>query len=163
MKTKIIEIKFDLDGVLFDFEGGVKKLTGGFPKEIGKKEMWKAISKSGSFFEDLDLLPDALELWNFVHGHELVKSGQIKTSVLTGLPTINDGANQKRRSVAKHLSDTVEVIVLPSKEKRLHAGPGKLLIDDRTDMVSGFRDAGGLAILHRSTVETIGQLKAYGL
>jgi hypothetical protein len=161
--TKIVEIKFDLDGVMADFDGGVLKLTGALPHEIGKKEMWKAIARAKTFFEDLEFMPDAMELWNYVHDHPLVKSGKIKTGVLTGLPTMNDGANQKRRWVAKKINEHVPVIVLPSKEKRLHAAPGVVLIDDRNDMIGPFVEAGGIGILHRSAVETIGQLKALGL
>jgi hypothetical protein len=157
MKHKVTEINLDLDGVHADFETGVKKLTGGLPHEIEKRHMWKAIAKAKTFFEDLDVLPDALELFQYV------QATGVPTKVLTGMPTINDGAGQKRRWVARELCDKIEVVVLPSKDKRLHAGPGKVLIDDRQDMITAWEIAGGIGILHRSTVETIGRLKALGL
>lgn len=154
---KINSIWLDLDGVHADFEGGVKKLTGGFPHQIEKRQMWKAIAGSKTFFEDLDLLPDALELFNYV------KATNVHVKVLTGLPSSNDGAGQKKRWVAKMLCDRIDVIVLPSKQKYLHAGPGKILIDDRIDMISAWCEAGGIGILHTNTESTILQLKALGL
>jgi hypothetical protein len=154
---KIIEINLDLDGVHADFEKGVLVAAGGLPHEITKKEMWKAIGRSKTFFEDLDLMPDALELFQYV------MSTGVPTRVLTGLPSMNDGAEQKKRWVAKMLSETIEVIVLPSKNKWHYSGEGKVLIDDRQDMITPWVQAGGIGILHRSAVETIGQLKALGL
>lgn len=157
MKTKIVEINLDLDGVHADFDAGVKKITGGLPHQIEKRQMWKAIARADNFFENLDLIPDALELFKYV------QATGVPTKVLTGLPTMNDGAGQKKRWVAKMLCDKIEVVVLPSKQKYLHAGPGKILIDDRQDMITPWVEAGGIGILHRSTVETIGQLQALGL
>jgi hypothetical protein len=156
--TKIIEINLDLDGVMFDFVYGVQTLTGGWPHEIPKRDMWKAIAKHKTFFEDLLLLPDALELFSYVNAIP-----NIKKRILTGLPTINDGANQKRRSVARHLCDKIEVIVLPSKDKKIHSGPGKVLIDDRQDMIGPWCEAGGIGILHTSAETSIAALKALGL
>lgn len=154
---KINCIFLDLDGVNADFNGGVKKLTGGFPHEISKGTMWKAIGRSKTFFEDLDLLPDALELFAYV------KSTGLPLTFLTGLPSMNDGADQKRRWVAKNLCDVTAVLVIPSKNKYLHSGTGKILIDDREDMIVSWRNAGGIGILHTTTVTTIAALKELGL
>jgi len=155
---KILEINLDLDGVHADFDGGVVKLTGGLPHQIGKKEMWKAIARHKTFFRELDLLPDALDLFRYVQAIPGVYK-----RVLTGLPTLNNGADQKRVWVAEKLCDKIEVVVLPSKEKKLYSGKGKVLIDDRQDMITQWSEAGGIGILHRSAVETIGQLQALGL
>lgn len=157
MKTIVTEIDLDLDGVFADFDGGILKITGKLPHELEKRDMWKAVARNKTFFEDLELLPDAMDLWNYV------SKLPVTLRVLTGLPTVNDGAGQKKRWVAKTLSDKIEVNVCRSKDKYLFAKPGRLLIDDRTKMVEPYRDAGGLAILHRSTVETIGHLQALGL
>lgn len=51
------KIYFDMDGVLVDFNGGVRKMCGIEPQEQGAKyrlkskddAMWDAIKKSGSF------------------------------------------------------------------------------------------------------------------
>lgn len=145
----------DLDGVLADFDAGVKAITGGLPHEIHKRDMWKAITSKKNFFEELALTHDALELWAYLNN-----TGK-QITILTGLPTMNDGAEQKRRWVKKHFGD-VPCIVLPSKDKRLHAAPNRILIDDRHDMINGWLEAKGYAILHTSTESTIQQLSSIG-
>jgi hypothetical protein len=149
-------IMCDLDGVLADFDGGIKKLTGLLPHQLGKRDMWKAVAHDKTFFEKLDLLPDAMELYQFL------KSTGVPITVLTGLPTMNNGADQKRRWVARVLGEDQNVIVLPSKEKYMHATNTCILIDDRPDTIGSWCDAGGKGILHKSTETTIAQLKAVG-
>lgn len=155
--TKIVEIYHDLDGVHADFESGVKDLTGGLPHQLDKRQMWKAINRKGDFFEALKQLAGSRKLF------EYTSSLGIPQKVLTGMPTIKDGAGQKERWAKKHLEESIHVIVLPSKQKYLHAGPGKVLIDDRIDMISAWCQAGGIGILHTSADDTIAQLKALGL
>lgn len=155
---KITDLYLDLDGVHADFENGILKLVGKLPHEMQKKDMWKAVGRAESFFRDLDLLPDALDLFNYVQAIP-----NVTKRVLTGMPSIRNGADHKRQWVAEKLCDKIEVIVLPSKEKYLHSGEGKVLIDDRVDMITAWGAAGGIGILHRSAVETIGRLKALGL
>lgn len=155
MKTQITEIVHDLDGVHADFDEGVKKLTGGKPHEIEKRRMWKAINSKGDFFETLKRIKDSKELFDFT------SSLGVDQSVLTGMPTIKDGAGQKTRWAQKHLKEDIRVVVLPSKQKYLHASPTKILIDDRNEMVTAWREAGGIAILHTSAESTIAQLKPF--
>ena len=153
MKTQITRIYHDLDGVHADFDTGVKKLTGGLPHQIEKRHMWKAINRKGDFFETLGRLADSKELFDFT------STLGVEQLVLTGMPTIKDGAGQKTRWAHKHLRDDLEVIVLPSKQKYLHAGPGRILIDDRIDMIAAWQQAGGIGIHHTSAEITIAVLK----
>ena len=156
---KITHIFHDLDGVHADFEHGVEALLGRTMAHIHKRDMWKAIARSKTFFEDLKRMHDSKVLWAFTS--KIDKS--VVQEVLTGLPTVNDGAGQKRRWVAKQLCEEIKVHVVASKDKYLHAGPGKILIDDRQDMISAFVAAGGIGILHTSAESTIAQLQAFGL
>jgi hypothetical protein len=155
MNYHFYQLFLDLDGVLADFDSGFFKMAGKKPHDLPKRDMWKAIAANKTFFEDLDLMPDGLELWNYVEKHN--------PKILTGLPTVNDGANQKKRWVAKTISQTTEVLVVASKEKFLHSGYGKILIDDRQDMITPWIAAGGIGILHTSTKNTIDILQTLNL
>lgn len=155
---KINEIFLDLDGVMFDFDGGVKRITGKFPHELDKREMWKRINSTRDFFFNLDLLPRAMEMYRYIKTLEMTHD--VKTRILTGLPSMTGSADQKRRAVAQYIDQDLEVIVLPSKNKVLHAKPNAILIDDREEMTSPWSRQGGFAILHRSVDETIEILKA---
>lgn len=149
----------DLDGVLVDFDRGVKDLTGYYPSEIKKKDMWDAIKSAKdengepNFFRDLHWMPDGKELWNTIkHFHPII---------LTGLPTKGNGKQQKQQWCKNHLGSNVPVIVVPSKDKHLFAKPNYILIDDRNDNIEAWRKAGGIGILHRSTKQTLEKLKKY--
>ena len=155
---KFNEIFLDLDGVMFDFDGGVKRITGKFPHELDKREMWKRINSTRDFFFNLDLLPRAMEMYRYIKTLEMTHD--VKTRILTGLPSMTGSADQKRRAVAQYIDQDLEVIVLPSKNKVLHAKPNAILIDDREEMTSPWSRQGGFAILHRSVDETIEILKA---
>lgn len=155
---KFNELFLDLDGVMFDFDGGVKKITGKLPHELDKREMWKRINSTPNFFFNLDLLPRAMEMYRYIKTLEMTHD--VKTRILTGLPSMTGSADQKRRAVAQYIDQDLEVIVLPSKNKVLHAKPNAILIDDREEMTSPWSRQGGFAILHRSVDETIEILKA---
>jgi hypothetical protein len=140
----------DLDGCLCAFDEGVKKLTGKYPADLAKKDMWKAIYSIPDFFESLNWESDGQQLWHAVK--------QYHPTILTGVPSGSNGKQQKERWCAKHLGDTVPVLVVPSKDKHLYAKEGYVLIDDRNDIIEAWKRAGGIGILHRTTVRTLGEL-----
>lgn len=157
MSKKFNELYLDLDGVMFDFDGHVKRLTGKYPHELNKREMWKRINSTPNFFYDLELLPRAMELYNYVK--TLKNTHNVHTRILTGLPSGANAAEQKKRAVHDFIDLNLEVIVLPSKDKVLYSKPNAILIDDREAMTSPWSKAGGFAILHTSVDETLDILK----
>lgn len=70
----------DLDGVLVDFNSGVKKLFNGrSPDELPNQGMmWGAISKSDQFYANLPWTEDGKVLWDAIKNH-------VSSSVLTWL------------------------------------------------------------------------------
>jgi len=72
----------DCDGVLADFNGGVARVLGMPPREyehrFGLKRFWAALASTPDFFNTLDLLPDAMKLYEAVR--------PILPVILTGLP-----------------------------------------------------------------------------
>ena len=57
----------DLDGVLVDFDGGVKRIFNGqSPEKIPVGVMWAGIGNQDAFYEDLSWTSDGKELWNAV-------------------------------------------------------------------------------------------------
>ncbi|HCT91793.1 MAG TPA: hypothetical protein DF613_10525 [Lachnospiraceae bacterium] len=71
---KIEKIYFDLDGVLADFRRGVRDLCGMDPFRRTKKTatgddaMWEAIKKVAHFYDRLEPMPGALELFHTLYG-----------------------------------------------------------------------------------------------
>lgn len=159
----------DLDGVLADFVKGVTAMLGE-PHDENKYEsdknyrnrMWDTIEKyshiGGELWYDLDLMPDAMTLWNYVKKYD----PQILTA--TGTSTREHTANQKQRWVAEKLGRNVKLnMTQTAREKAKYAHPNYILIDDKEKAIRPWKEAGGIGILHTSAANTIRQLKQLGL
>ncbi|MBB3265233.1 hypothetical protein FHW79_002853 [Azospirillum sp. OGB3] len=144
----------DLDGVLADFDRGVKAVTGKRPEEIPMKVMWRELSRHPDFFGTLDFMHDAQDLWRFCEPYG--------PTILTGLPLGSWAPEQKRRWVAHMLGPHVRVITCMARDKHRHGGPGTVLVDDREKARDPWTQAGGDFILHTSAKESIAALKRLG-
>lgn len=147
----------DVDGVLADFDGGFRAITGLSPEEFehahGKGNFWKTIAKSGDFYFKLDLLPGAMEMVDTVR--------HLQPTLLTGLPIGNWAAPQKRRWAARHFPD-LEIITCMARDKWKYGQPGDVLVDDRISACEPWEErAGGTFILHRSPEESLAKLSDY--
>lgn len=150
--TKPFEVFLDLDGVFADFDGLHFKLTGKWPHEVDKKEMWKTVNRHPHYFYSLELCSDAEHLWAYTK--------QYTPTFLTGLPSGNNGRAQKVRWVAEKFGSEWNVIVLPRREKQNYSGPNKVLIDDNAQLIDQWNEKGGLGVLHKGDVwETIAILE----
>lgn len=144
----------DLDGVLADFDHGVLALTGRPPEALPLKTMWAALARAPAFFETLEFMRDAQELWRFCAPYH--------PTILTGLPLGQWAPEQKRRWVARMLGAHVPVITCMSREKPRWSGPGHVLVDDRASAAEGWERKGGVFVHHRSAAESIAALRALG-
>lgn len=145
----------DLDGVLADFERGVRTVTGKRPEELPLKTMWAALAHAPRFFETLELMHDAEALWRFCAPHH--------PTILTGLPLGKWAPEQKRRWVARVLGAHVPVITCMSREKPRWSGPGHVLVDDRASAREGWERKGGTFVHHVSARHTIAALRDLGI
>lgn len=146
----------DLDGVFANFDGFFFQLTGKWPHQVEKKQLWKVINSHPSYFESLDMMPDGDALWAYTK--------QFGPTFLTGLPAKQGGKEQKERWVAKKFGPEWPVIVLPKRQKQDHSGPNKVLIDDTMVNITQWIEKGGHGVHHKSNVwETIEYIEALRL
>jgi len=160
------KIYLDMDGVLADFDGGIRELCHMEPQsQNGKRSakyddlMWEAIKKAEHFYDRLELMPGAKEMFDRLRE----KYGN-RVEILTGIPREERGivtaAEDKRNWTARLLSKEVTVHTVCRKDKQLYcAGPGTILIDDREKSIKEWRVLGGTGILHVSAGETMKELK----
>jgi len=141
----------DLDGVYADLHRRIHHLTGLQPHQMEKKHFWKVVMGDKQFFASLELMPDADILWEYTR--------QFKPKFLTGAPPGEQFRQQKRDWVVKKFGPEHETIVLPAKDKQLHSGPNKVLIDDTPRNIEQWREKGGLGILHKDVWDTIEQVE----
>jgi hypothetical protein len=151
------QIYLDCDGVLANFDKAAEAVLGAppriFEKRHGAGEFWRRLARADRFFERLDPLPDAYELYEAVRHKAPI--------ILTGLPHGKWAAPQKRRWAERHFPG-VPVIATLAALKREHCHPGDVLVDDRGQHRHLWEAAGGHFILHTSAKASIAALKAAG-
>ena len=165
------KIYFDLDSVLADFLRGVKEICGMEPPnqndEIFDKdkddEMWRCIKETDHFYDRLEFMPGAKEMFDVVYE----KYGA-KCEVLTGVPKAKRGittaGDDKINWVHRLLSPDIKVnIVIREQKPEFCTGEGCVLIDDMEKNIREWEEMGGTGIVNISAVETMEKLKAMGI
>ncbi len=168
---EVEKIYFDMDGVLADFERGVKEICGitppsqnGGEHEHGyDDEMWNTIKKTPHFYDYLELMPGAKDMFDAVYS----KYGN-KCEILTGIPKLRRGivnaAEDKKTWVKRLLSEDIIVNVVFREEKpQFCHGKGCILIDDMEKNIREWTDMGGTGIVNVSADKTMGRFKELGI
>jgi hypothetical protein len=151
------QIYLDCDGVLADFDKAAEAILGlpsrVFEKRHGAREFWRRLATADGFFAHLNLLPDALELYDAVKARDPI--------ILTGMPYGKWAEPQKRLWAARHFPG-VPVITTTAALKREHCHPGDVLVDDRDQYRHLWEAAGGHFIHHSSASASIAALREAG-
>ena len=140
--------------MLADFDAYVRELFGKPPDELPPPRLWGRAAKTPGFYENLPLIPDAMELWDFCR--------PFRPTILTGLPRGNWAEPQKRRWVARHLGEDVEVITCMARDKCAYTTPGAVLVDDTTKFAHLWVERGGVFVHHTSAAASINELERLG-
>ena len=143
----------DLDGVLADFDRGVKDLLGmpaaQFEKRFGIKEFWKRLARAPEFYARLPEMPDARTLFDAVE--------HLTPTILTGLPLGKWAAPQKLAWCEEHFP-RVPVITCMARDKHRFMDPGDVLVDDRDRHRSAYEAHGVVFVHHRNALDSLDQL-----
>ena len=106
--------------------------------------------RADAFFENLEPLPDAFELYEAVADKRPI--------ILTGMPHGHWAGPQKRRWGAKYFPG-VRMITTMAALKREHCHPGDVLVDDRQHYRHLWEAEGGIFVLHKDARSSIAELK----
>ena len=143
----------DADGVLADFDEGVRRLLGVRPKEFiakhGRSTFWKRLAKAPNFYGSLSEMPDARLLFDAVR--------HLKPTILTGLPVGKWAAPQKVEWAAEHFPG-VPIITCMARDKHKHMKPGDVLVDDREKHRDAYEAHGVVFVHHKSAEDSLRQL-----
>src|SRR3954447_1194226 len=147
----------DCDGVLADFDKAATAVLGQpprqFQQQFGLKQFWCKRVAVPNFFAELDLLPDAMDLYQAVRHFDPV--------ILTGLPRGEWAEPQKRRWAERYFPG-VSVITTAAALKYEHCHPGDALVDDRNKYRHLWERAGGIFIHHTTARISIAVLRNNG-
>ena len=153
------KIYLDIDGVLVDFDGGFKKLTGQYPNDFerkyGTEEFWRQIpTDTTKFWKELEWMPDGKQLFQYTEKYK---------PTLLSAPSKAQTSKQGKREWRDINIPGVKLILKGAKFKHEYAKPNHILIDDRADNIERWISAGGIGIEHFDAVSTIKKLKQLGL
>ena len=142
----------DLDGVLADFEEGVRRIFNRESKTISNNQLWSTLARQPNFYGNLPWMKDGKQLWDAIK--------HLRPVIVTAAPKGSWAGGQKRDWVRRNLGDDVQVIISTRKYEHCPPDPPtSILIDDRTSNCELWEIVGGISILHESTMETIERLQ----
>lgn len=163
---EITKIYFDMDGVLADFEKGVREICGidayslNVRRPAGYDELlWAKVREADHFYDRLELLPGAKEMFDAVRS-----AYGDRCEILTGIPKpykgVKTAAEDKISWMRRLLSEDIVMNIVYREEKKNYCkGPDHILIDDMVKTIKQWDDLGGTGILHVNSEETMKQLK----
>ncbi|KAJ9452530.1 hypothetical protein DIPPA_20710 [Diplonema papillatum] len=149
----------DLDGVLADFETGLKSLgksTDDLHDAATRGEAWAAMQSHSGFFSTLPWMQGGPRLWS-----ELQRVLGYAPIILTGTPRGDWAGPQKREWCNERLGRDVFVIVCSKHRKKDLSSSCNVLIDDDRVTCENWKRGGGFAIHHTCPDKTIEELKAF--
>ena len=167
-KGELRMIYFDMDGVLADFDRGVVELCGmrQLPQDESRTDeedalMWEKIREVGHFYDKLEPMPGAVEMFRKVY--DLFGA---KCEILTGIPKPERGivtsAEDKVAWTRRILSDNVKVNTVARKDKKLFCtGPDSILVDDLEKNITEWKAEGGTGILFRNAEQAMEEILKY--
>lgn len=145
-------IYIDLDGVLVDFEKGIRKIfTKNELENISKNKFWEKIKKYPNFFENLEWTKDGKLLWNYVKKYNPI--------ILSGVPLGNWAYSQKMKWCKREIGENVSVILTLRSKKKNYSNTNSILIDDNEKTIEEWKEKNGIGILHKNANQTIMILK----
>jgi hypothetical protein len=168
-----IQLYVDMDGVLVDLDGGFKKITTMTPKEYSKKNgknaFWDVVEKNPNFWLNLDPLPDAKILWDFIKDNF-----KNPTPIILSAGQGSNVKKQKEAWIRKYIDSTVEVRIATSGYLKSNyatkipnvmnvllddTGPGDVE-DDRPDNITAWENvSGNIAIHHTDAASSIQKIR----
>lgn len=161
---KIKKIYFDLDGVLADFNRGVKELCGIEPvdqtasKPADDDRLFGAIRDTEHFYDRLEFVAGAKEMFMAIKDKY---PGCCE--ILTGVPKprrgITTAGTDKTNWVHRHFGEDIKVhIVFREEKKNYVTGTEDILIDDYEKNILEWKNSGGTGILFKSAAEALEEL-----
>ncbi len=146
MKT----IYLDMDGVVADWEAGAAEIVGyysEYPEKPYPQTDWEKIRSHQRIFRDLPKMKRADEMVELAR--KFRDELDWKLLFLTAVPHYNDihWAYYDKVMWAHERYPDIPVHFGPfSQDKKNHANPGDILVDDRFDNCNSWREVGGIAV-----------------
>ena len=154
------EIYCDLDQVLVAFLDGAKKVLGSDFPTTDKEERWRKINQTKGFWADLDWMPGAKKLYQFIAKYD----PHVLSAYSSRDPNSRTG---KMKWLKKHTKfKRAKIHLVMRSQKQAYAknrdGEPNILIDDYLKNIKEWEAKGGIGIHHTNVGKTITKLKKLG-
>ena len=162
-------IYFDMDGVLADFDRGVRELCAIEPvdqmaaTEADNDRLWAAVAKVNHFYGRLELIPGAEAMLR-----TLMDRYGDRCEILTGIPKpkrhITGAGEDKIRWMEKYFGPIIKVNVVYRQEKKNFChGKNDILIDDFQSNIDDWVSYGGTGLLFTDADSAMKELGRLGV
>ena len=150
----MITLYLDMDGVLCNFDKAYRAID---PEKADRKKFRDAVFIH-KIFEDLEFMPDAQELLNYVS-----KLEHINIEILTSMGTYDERQGHEAKMQKIYWLNKNNIPYKPNfvrakQEKANFAHDRAILVDDSTGCINPFNVKCGHGILHTKSSDTIQQI-----
>ena len=138
---------------------GAEKAIGGSFASADKETRWNAINQTKGFWANLEWMPGAKRLWDFISKYDTeilsAYSGRDPTSRTGKLKWLSKNTKIKRGKIN---------LVMRSDKQKYATTNGKpnILIDDYIKNINEWEAKGGIGVHHTNVSKTIAELKRLG-
>ena len=166
---EVNKIYLDMDGVLADFDRGVRELCGLEPLEqmVATKEdndrLWAAVARVDHYYGRLELKPGA-----DIMLRSLMEKYGDRCEILTGIPKpkrhIEHADTDKVQWMRRYFDPEIKVNIVYREEKKNYChGKGDILIDDYQKNIDEWISFGGTGILFTDVGSVMEELREMGI
>ena len=149
-----------MDGVLCDFErqwARTAKMPFSKFQTLNINDRWKPVREHGSFWETIPWKGDGRTLWNYIKKYDVRILSAYTHSDPNCLPGKVKWLNKNVRI------SRAKMHIVQRSQKQLYSKKNTILIDDYARNIREFKAKGGEGIRHKTTSQTISELKKLGL
>ena len=138
---------------------GAEKAIGGSFASADKEKRWNAINQTKGFWANLEWMPGAKRLWDFISKYDTeilsAYSGRDPTSRTGKLKWLSKNTKIKRGKIN---------LVMRSDKQKYATTNGKpnILIDDYIKNINEWEAKGGIGIHHTNVSKSIAEIKRLG-
>ena len=163
MKKIPMTIYFDMDGVLADFQGYLRKHHTNLPEDlfsIPDPEFWKLVKEIPDFWENLLVIKGAKELFDFAYDN-------FEEVAILSSPSRHDNRSivgkvtWLNNNIGDDSTKIYERNFVRSNKKKFFANKNSVLIDDLDSNIDEFKQAGGHTIHFKTASQALKELKKF--
>ena len=162
IKQRLPHVYLDMDGVLVNLEKGAFKVHGKQLGDVKRPERWDKITDTKDFWKNLEWMPGAKNLWNFLKPYE----PSIMSAYAKSEPNSSKGKEDwLKKNVEKLPRGRINLVMRSDKQKFAKDGRTQapnILVDDHEKNIKEWEARGGIGIHHTSVNRTVAKLKEIG-